>query len=268
MLSGLASEEGAKSEAEAEAPVEATRSRRWLRVPKAVLITVLGLALSAWLLPAMTRQWDDRQREHELKAGVVANMASSTAQALVGGEAIWSGRGLPTGGKERMGDRWALSALQTEARLRTYFSPSVVAAWEVYAWAVDRFIRAGNVSAASALQDAVQGDAHLDPRVSDAAAQLLVLDEHTVGPVPNFGVDSTGATPRSDAKNIPLLHGMLSSDMKRYVAQYESSPVVAKWTALEKSLLVLEQAVADQVLRSHAAGFSTDYRDLMHDLLP
>jgi hypothetical protein len=265
MLSGVASEEGAQSEA-AEAPAKATRPRRWLRVPKAVLITVLGLALSAWLIPAMTRQWDDRQREHELKAGVVANMASSTADALVGGEAYWSGRA--KGETGRMGDRWALSSLQTEARLRTYFPPSVVAGWEVYAWAVDRFIRAGNVSASAGLHDAVLSEVRLDPRVSDAAAQLLVLAEDTIGPVPNFGVESQGSTRRSDAKNIALLHGMLSSDMKRYVAQNASSPVVATWTALEKSLLVLEQAVADQVLRSHAAGFSTDYRDLMRDLLP
>ncbi len=143
-----------------------------------------------------------------------------------------------------------------------------MAAWEVYSWAVDRFVRASNVSASAALQDAVQSDVRLDPRVSDAAAQLLVLSTSTKGPAPKFGVDSDSMTPRSDAKNLRRLHGMLSSDMKRYVALQAASPVVARWTALEKSLLGFEQAVADQVLRSHAAGFSTDERDLLHDLMP
>jgi len=58
---------------------------------------------------------------------------------------------------------------------------------------------------------------------------------------------------------------MLSPELERY----EAAPMVlAKWTALEKRLLGFEQAVADQVLRSHAAGFSTTTGDLMHDLLP
>jgi hypothetical protein len=266
MLSGLPSVEGEPPEA--EAPAAATKSRRWLRIPKAVLITVLGLALSAWLIPAMTRQWDDRQKQHELEAAVVANMASATARALVGGEAYWSGRRLTRSAQERTGDQWALSALEIEARLRTYFPRSVVAGWEVYSWAVDRFIHARNVSAAAALQDAVSADVRLDPRVSDAAAQLLVFGKYTVEPAPKFGVDPTSPTKTSDQKNLGLLEKMLSSDVKRYRDEQQSSPVVSKWTALEKRLLGFEQAVADQVLRSHAAGFSTTAGDLLHDLIP
>jgi hypothetical protein len=265
MLSAPASAEDAAPEAAAPAPVATKPSLRWFRIPKAVLVTVLGLALSAWLLPAMTRQWDDRQREHELKAAVVADMATATARALVGGEAIWSGQRLTPEGLRRLGDQWALSSTEIEARLRTYFSSSVVVSWLLYSWALDRFINARLVSAAAALQDAVAQRVKLDPGVSDAAARLLVLGEATDGPAPTFGPDPNSLTPRADRRNLAQLKRMLSSDIARY---HDAPMVVATWTALEKSLLGFEQAVADQILRSNTTGFSTTPRDLVHDLLP
>lgn len=261
MLSGVPSVEDEASEA--ADPAAARRSWRWMRIPKAVLVTLLGLGLSAWLLPALTRQWDDRQREHELKAAIVADMASSSARALVGGEAIWSERPLTKQARERIGDQWALSALEIEAKLRSYFPSSVVASWQVYSWAVDRFIDAHHVSAAAALQDAVSRQTRLDSRVSDAAAQLLVLGENTQSPAPRFVADTT-----TDKKNVRLLKRMLSSDIERYRRKYEIQPIVARWTALEKRVLGLEQAVAEQILGSNAAGFSTTSRDLLNDLFP
>ena len=82
-------------------------------------------------------------------------------------------------GRKRIGDEWALSALEIEAQIRSYFPRSVVASWEVYAWIVDRFIDAHHVSAGAALQDAVTSQVRLDAHVSDAAAALLVLGENT-----------------------------------------------------------------------------------------
>jgi hypothetical protein len=260
MLTGVPSGEDEASKA--ADPTAASRLRRWTRIPKAVLVSLLGLTLTAWLLPALTRQWDDRQREHELKAAIVANMASSTARALVGGEAIWSGR-LAKQGRKRIGDEWALSALEIEAQIRSYFPSSVVASWEVYSWVVDRFIDADHVSAWAALQDAVNSQVSFDSRVSDAAAQLLVLGENTIGPVPEFVAE--GGT---DKKSVRRLKRMLSSDIAGYREQHETQSTLATWTALERRVLGLEQAVADQILGSNAAGFSTTSRDLLNDLLP
>jgi hypothetical protein len=250
----------------AEVPADAApaaSAQRWrfrLHVPRAVLVTVLGFALSAWLVPAMTRQWDDRQKMHELKAAVVADMASVSARALLGGEAVWSGEKLTPRERKAFENGWELSTLGLGARLRAYFPPSVVTGWEVYAWAVDRFIDARSPSASAALQDAVQSGATLDPGVADATAQLLALLPDGRGP--SFGQSAN--MPISDSKNIPLLRKMLSPALERYS---ETAPY-AKWTAIEKQLLDVEQAVADQVLRSNATGFSTTPRDLMHDLLP
>jgi hypothetical protein len=244
-------------------------------VPRAVLVTVLGLALSAWLVPAMTRQWDDRQKEHELKAGIVGEMASVSARALLGGEAIWLAQQRTTQ-KRRLGQQptaherkqfergWELSTLGLEARLRSYFPRSVVTGWEVYAWAVDRFIDARSPSASATLQDAVGRPGTplppLDPRVADAMAQLLTFIP--VNRTPSFGPSAN--TRQSDKESIRRLRKMLSPKLERY----EQTAPYAKWTAFEKQLLDVEQAVADQILRSHATGFSTTPRDLMHDLLP
>jgi hypothetical protein len=253
------------SPAAAEAPAdparaEAKRARLRLRVPRAVLVTVLGFALSAWLVPAMTRQWDDRQREHELRASVVAEMASVSARALLGGEAVWSGQKRTAPERKQLERQWELSTLGLEARLRAYFPRSVVTGWEIYAWAVDRFIDARSGSASAVLQDAVHSGASLDPRVSDAAAQLLALRIYRPGP----SFKKSENTPISDSENIRLLRTMLSPALEHYAENFR----YAKWTAVEKHLLDVEHGVADQVLRSHAAGFSTTPRDLMHDLLP
>jgi hypothetical protein len=225
-----------------------------------VVVAVAGVLLSAWLLPAMTRQWSDREKEHELKAAVVGDMAAATARALVGAEAIWS-QNVTRQTRVRIGDQWELSSLQIEARLRTYFSKSVVTGWEIYAWAVDRFINARRVSSAAALQDAVGEEVKLDPRVADAAANLLYLAKNTDGRVPSYS-PNPGST--SDGKNLSKLKAMLSTENHQDNGQI----VVSRWTALEKSLLGFEQAVADHVLLSRATGFSTTWQDLLRDLLP
>jgi len=187
-------------------------------------------------------------------------VAGAIAEALLGGEAAWSGQRPTAREQKRFENQWELSTLGLEARLRSYFPRSVVTGWEVYAWAVDRFMDARGPSASAALQDAVQSGAPLDPGVADAVARLLALRPD--GRAPSYGKSAN--TPISDSKNIPLLRKMLSPELQ----QYEETAPYAKWTAFEKHLLDVEQGVADQVLRSHAAGFSTTPRDLMHDLLP
>jgi len=54
--------------------------RQWSRVkiPTSVVVTAVGIALTAWLLPAFTRQWDDRQKEHELKTALIAEVGSTS----------------------------------------------------------------------------------------------------------------------------------------------------------------------------------------------
>jgi hypothetical protein len=250
---------------------EEKRPRRWLRASRAALVTILGLAVTAWLIPAMSRQWDDRQKEHDLKAGIVADMSTSTARALVGGEAIWSEvqrARMNQGQLTEIGDQWALSAVAIDARLRSYFpGSSVVAGWELYSWAVDRFIKGNHVSMSIALQDAVQ-NGRLDPGVANAAAQLLLERRYPAGGAePSFGVVRPSDTPITDGKSLKRLRDVM---LARYI-KADTPSISANgytWSALERTLLDLEQAVAAQVVHAHASGFSTTPGDLLHDLIP
>lgn len=222
--------------------------------------------MTAWVFPALTKQWDDRQKEHELKASVITDIAAASAHALVGGEAILGqdlGRTARAHLRQRVGNQWELSALETEARIRTYFSLPVVQSWLIYSWAVDRFIGSDSVSAEAALQQAVAGSVPtLDPAVANAAALLLVRAQSTEGVVPSY---RPVAGSRSSRTDLARLKAILSVQMS---ADRRGQMVVSTWSALEKDLVVLEQAVADQILRSHATGFSTTAGDLIRDLEP
>jgi hypothetical protein len=63
---------------------ESVQRRRWRRIPTPLIITLIGIVLSAWLLPAITRQWDDRQKAHQVKSALVTEMAEANARAFTG----------------------------------------------------------------------------------------------------------------------------------------------------------------------------------------
>jgi hypothetical protein len=105
------------------------RRRFWRRIPTPILVTFIGIALSAWLLPAFTRQWDDRQKAHELQAAIVTDMASATARMLTRGEERFARqRAKGLGRRQRAAANegvrsieWSQASLQLEARLHAYY---------------------------------------------------------------------------------------------------------------------------------------------------
>jgi hypothetical protein len=105
--------------------------RRW--IPKSLVLAVLGIGLSSWLIPAITRQWDDRQKVGDLKAALVAEMASATGRAVLDAQAFASGapstRPSPTPSAVSVRE-WSVAALEIRARLDAYFGPAAVEAWE------------------------------------------------------------------------------------------------------------------------------------------
>ena len=104
-------------------PTTAVRSRLWW-LPKPVLLTLFGAAISAWLIPAVTRQWQDRQKEREIKVALVADISDSTSDALVTSQYV-ANRAFPGGNGQAVYNRfsldWARRSAQIEAKLRAYF---------------------------------------------------------------------------------------------------------------------------------------------------
>ena len=176
------------------------RERRRLRLPTPFLLTLVGIALTAWLLPAFTQQWDDRQKAQELKAAVTADMAAATARALVGGEAIWDRELNPRSvDRAAIADDWSRAAVKIEARLSAYFPRTTVVSWQIYTWFVDRYVDGYRAQAYASLlagtealptdfpSDPVEPPVELDPGVASAAARVLVFaDAGSTDPRPNF----------------------------------------------------------------------------------
>jgi hypothetical protein len=105
---------------------------RWPRVPTPIVVAFLGVVLGSWLIPAFTRQWDDRQKAGELKASIVAEIASATGRALLDAHEASiapSGAPLSPGSIPTAGKDWSVANLEIRARLQAYFGPRAVDHW-------------------------------------------------------------------------------------------------------------------------------------------
>jgi hypothetical protein len=106
--------------------------RRW--IPRSLVLAVIGIGLSSWLIPAITRQWDDRQKAGDLKAALVAEMATATGRAVLDAQTFTYApagtRPSPSANAASVRE-WSVAALEIRARLDAYFGPEAVEAWEV-----------------------------------------------------------------------------------------------------------------------------------------
>jgi hypothetical protein len=114
------------------------------RVPKALVVTVLGTLVTAWLIPALTRQWQDQQRAQELKAAIVTRIGRDTTEALMLSSFIANGRFEPVRDEEvpfrvpmkafnDLDLNWERNRREIGAQLEAYFSDGdIVKEWRSY----------------------------------------------------------------------------------------------------------------------------------------
>jgi hypothetical protein len=215
-----------------------TRPRRFSRIPTPLIVTVLGISLSAWLLPAFTRQWDDRQKAQELKSGLVTEMSEAASAALIGSRArifrLKPARGEPS--VSEVNYAWSLAATRIEAKLRAYFPQSIVLDWRSYTVIVESTI----VILAHTGERGVGGELYSH----DVLAALERLAERDVVPVP------------TETYMKMLFHG--TSD----------APGIHQYTQAKQMILGSAEAIAAEVLGGHPRGYSTSRGDFLRDLLP
>ncbi|HEV8459390.1 MAG TPA: hypothetical protein VGQ38_01660 [Gaiellaceae bacterium] len=285
---------------EAKAPAEKKRSLLQ-RIPRSLIVTLLGIALTAWLLPAFTRQWGDRQKAHELKAAMVTDIASASGRVLLGGEALWrqpqicvvgetvfsvrASNSLPPDDPRlrkcfdaierhnhraaaKIDDPWALASFQLETRLGAYVNAKVVTAWQLYAWFMDGFDQGNRIEAKEDFANANASGFLLEPGAARAAAGLVKLGAGYPLVLPRFDYRS--------AKEVTLFHH-LEAKLKRdgYLRlpphDRDLSAGAAALTDprdIESALFAFEREIARELLASHVAGYSTTTHDLIHDLIP
>src|SRR5262245_33282071 len=249
-------------------PLAAGTKRAWWRVkiPTAVIVALVGIALSAWLLPAFTRQWDDRQKANELKVALVTDIGAASANALGDGEQIraQANRGL----QARALRAWSVATLELESRLRAYYSnpPRLVVKWKFLSYAIDRYLGRRvtdfgevNVLDAFSVRDWLLYD----------LPETKVRDSIGVTEVMGALLDINRSSPRrflsSDERN--LLRDSFHNMNMAHVTARRMSPRAA-YRELGTALNELDSGIINDILRSHPAGYSTTKRDLINDLLP
>ena len=237
--------------ATAEVRAEPPPKRRW-KVPTSIVVTFLGIALSAWLLPAFTRQWEDRQKARELQAAVADSIAVATAQlvatldGVLGARDPLSERLSVSEVDPRKGDRllagaedeWRVASLRIEARLRTYFGRSLVSEWSKFREASVAYLEAAYVH--KFIQDASR-----DGVTADEQELLLDSEEEAKR---EYLQEMAAAAPCARALSEPGYGQSLG-----YVGEI---------------MLGCASLLTDAVLASHPSGYSTTGRDLINDLVP
>jgi hypothetical protein len=233
----------------AEQTVEAEKKKRLFhRIPTSLLVTLLGIALTAWLLPAFSKQWDDKQEARKLKAAFAAQIAAATADSLTRSRVVLDGAsrtrsGLTfTAATARLGEQWLTERIKIESELRAYAdSGSAISALIAYdqtmqtlfllvsnPWAIQELLAGSGIVAKKLARS-------LGQRVEDLRADLQII----IG---------GGARKPSD-------------DLRAARDVVFTSDLVA-------GVLDEENKLVMRVLGTHIRGYSTTAHDLVHNLIP
>jgi hypothetical protein len=295
--------------APAETRAAAEKKRPLLRrVPTSLVVTLLGIALSAWLLPAFTKQWSDRQKAHDLKAAIITDMASASARVLIGRDAVLSlpepacaSKGEPATTVTPTSNGPPAPISSAESRREHRCDRLIRLADQTRAQAtakIDRSWELANVQLEARLR------AYVDPKVaadwqlyswfierfvSDNSVQAL-LDLYSAsqatlepraardaGAVIRLGQDIVyGSRFGISATAIDTYSAYIS--LKHKLRGYIPPPphyivgpgpdVNRGVRPMEGDLLAFEQEIAREVLNSHISGYSTSTHDLLNDLIP
>jgi hypothetical protein len=237
------------------APTEgavAKKKRLLRRVPTPVILTLLGIALTAWLLPALTRQWDDRQKAQELKTALLTDMARASASVIVGSRhpIIRGPSGSNQARIEKTLDDWELAGVEIDEKLSAYFPSTVASEWHAYrllvegtfgAWMLQERIAANPRRAAFADRE-VSGA--FDQGLRDSRA-FLPSGRHKVLEGVELG-ETEGGSPYDDHRLIRTIW----------------------YVDVENILLQAEHTIATHLLAANPQGYSTTWGDFFRDLIP
>lgn len=231
--------------APAEAGAAAEKKRRHLlrRVPTPLIVTLVGIALTAWLLPAFTRQWDDRQKAHEVKAALAGQIATATADELT--KNILAAR---------VTDR-----LRRQAERR---HPH------------DTRKAQGGIPVINNAAERVVGDLWLKHRIALEAnlranftSTKIVTALHEY----NLAMSELGDLASGWAPDVPLLANELSLTSSEKATLRNWIPDVGSETLIDvlaEAFLREENSLIVTVLNGHVVGYSTNTHDLINDLIP
>jgi hypothetical protein len=144
---------------EAGPPQAASRSSwrrelgQWLGNP--LLVTVVAALLGSWLIPQLTRKWQDHQKALEIQTGLVSQMSESVSDAAATGRFVAAHLVQRASTHPRLSEQqawndgyrdWTTSSASIGAKLRAYFGADIGDEWRGLADDVTNFflLSAGN----------------------------------------------------------------------------------------------------------------------------
>jgi hypothetical protein len=132
--------------------------------------------LAAWVVPQLTRQWQDHQKALEIQSGLVGSMSQWSSDAIISSRLRASRAPTATSQKELDASThtWAVQSSIIASRLRAYFPDSDVG---------DRWSRY-----ADGVTDYLQLVARVDPYRSLVVEQIRALGLSRTSPPVDWGV--------------------------------------------------------------------------------
>jgi len=226
----------------------------FLRHP--LVIAVLAGAFSALLIPQITREWQDRQREQELKQSLLEEISNSSTTAVRQGIALASGHARAAGGQEGQGvgdvylvlrNSWLIRRASSRSRIIVYF-PNLYACWYSYERAVSDYLslavadktpadESGRRARVRSLRRYVNADfaqSYVDPGAPDGCKPLRELPEIVQSRFRQLK-DATGWT------------ALTSTHNRRFQAVY---------AVLGEQLIVGMERIITTIVKTQAKGFS------------
>jgi hypothetical protein len=118
----------------------------WLANP--LLVTIVAALLGSWLLPQITRKWQDHQKALEIQTGLVSEMSESVSTAVATSRFIAAGLVRESSSDPRAEQKawidgyreWTTRSASVGAKLRAYFGPVIGAEWQSFGYIVTDFI--------------------------------------------------------------------------------------------------------------------------------
>jgi hypothetical protein len=160
-------------------PPDRGRIAGWLAHP--LVITVVSALLASVLIPLFTRQWQDRQKELDLKRDLVETIAGSSTSTVRSGISLALGHISAAGGDQdeqagevypRLSNTWLVQRAITRSTISTYF-PGQEDCWYRYSDMLTSYLslaaggKRGHSGAVGEIRTFVDQTRHTCQRVGD-----------------------------------------------------------------------------------------------------
>jgi hypothetical protein len=227
-----------------------SKAAAFLRHP--LVIAVLAAAFSALLIPQVTREWQDRQKEQDLKQSLLGEISTSSTSAVRSSISLAGGHLRAAGGEQgedagdvyqQLRNDWLVRRASARARIAVYF-PQLYACWYSFERATADFLslavpgdEASRRARVASLQRYVNADfaeSYIDPGTKDGCRPLQKLPP----------VVQARFAQLKDATRWPALE---SKDARGFGAAY---------AVLGEELIIGMERVIDTIVATPARGFS------------